>query len=417
MLGDQGVHERHCDRCGLCGEWNGVRILLVNDYGTLAGGAEVIVFGLRDALRARGHEVRVFASTAQAGSEPNLADDLGYGTTGRWRTVVQSANLAAVWSLRRVLARFAPDVVHVNLYLTQLSPLILLALGDVPVIYYAMWNRSICPVGSRLLPDGRICTSRPGIACLRTGCLPIHDWLPLKAQLAADRALAPRFTRVLAISQAVASRLAEFGPPHLRTATVVHPGTAAVEARAELQPAPRAVVAGRLVPEKGIDTLVRAFARLAPRHPHSSLVVIGDGPERSNLVRLAYGLGVGERVTFTGKLSPRATLTMVRSAWVVCVPSLWEEPFGMIAAEAQMHGVAVIASRCGGLAEIVADGETGYLVPPGDPESLACRLELLLSDGALAHTLGVQGHSRARALFELNGFASRLEAIYSDVIR
>ena len=393
-----------------------MRILLINDYGTLAGGAEVIVFSLRDALRARGHEVRVFASTAQAGSETNLADDLGYGTTGRWRTVVQSANLAAAWSLRRVLAGFAPEVVHVNLYLTQLSPLILMALGDVPVVYFAMWNRAICPLGSRLLPDGRICPFRPGVACLRTGCLPFHDWLPLRAQLAADRALAPRFTRVVAISQAVATRLAEFGPPHLRRATVVHPGTAAVEARIDLPPSPMAVVAGRLVPEKGIDTLVRAFARLAPREPHSSLVVIGEGPERSDLARLAIGLGVGERVTFTGKLSPEATLAMVRSGWVVCVPSLWEEPFGMIAAEAQMHGVAVIASRCGGLAEIVADGETGYLVPPGDPEALASRLDQLLSDRDLAKALGVRGHARALDLFELNGFASRMEAIYGDVI-
>jgi glycosyltransferase involved in cell wall biosynthesis len=394
-----------------------MRILLVNDYGTLAGGAEVIVFSLRDALRARGHEVRVFASTAPAGSEANLADDLGYGTTGRWRTMVQSANLAAAWALRRVLAGFAPDVVHINLYLTQLSPLILLALGDVPVIYYAMWNRAICPVGNRLLPDGRICPFRPGIACLRTGCLPLHDWLPLMTQLAADRTLAPRFTRVVAISQSVANRLAEFGPPHMGKASVVHPGTAAAEARIDLSPSPRAVVAGRLVPEKGIDTLLRAFARLAPRDPISRLVVIGDGPERCNLVRLADDLGVGERVTFTGKLSPEATLAMVRSAWVACVPSLWEEPFGMIAAEAQMHGVAVIASRCGGLAEIVADGETGYLVPPGDPEALACRLEQLLSDRALAKALGVRGHARARDLFELNGFTSRLEAIYRDVIQ
>ncbi len=394
-----------------------MKILLVNDYGTLAGGAEVIVFSLRDALRARGHEVRVFASTAHAGNEANLADDLGFGTTGRWRTLVQSANLAAAWSLRRVLADFAPDVVHVNLYLTQLSPLILLTLGNVPAVYYTMWSRSICPVGSRLLPDGRLCPFRPGIACLRTGCLPLHDWLPLKAQLAADRALAPRFSRVVAISQAVASRLAEFGPPHLRRATVVHPGTAAVDARIDLPPTPKAVVAGRLVPEKGIDTLVRAFARLATRDPISSLVVIGEGPERSNLLGLAADLGVGDRLNFTGKLSPEATLAVVRSAWVVCVPSLWEEPFGMIAAEAQMHGVAVIASRCGGLSEIVADGETGYLVPPGDPEAMACRLQQLLSDRALAKALGLRGHARARHLFELNGFASRMEAIYEDVIR
>ena len=403
--------------CALHGELIDVRILLVNDYGTLNGGAEVIVFSLRDALRARGHDVRVFASTAQCGGDPNLADDLGFGTTTRWRTLVQSANPAAALSLRRVVARFVPDVVHINLYLTQLSPLLLLAIGDVPVIYYAMWNRAICPVGHRRLPDGRICPFPPGIACLRSGCLPLHDWLSLMTQLAADRVLASRFTQVVAISEAVASRLAQFGPPPLRRACVVYPGTAAVEARGHLSPTPMAMVAGRLVPEKGIDILLRAFARLAPRLPHSTLCVAGDGPERNNLVGLALRLGIAERVIFTGKLSPEATLAMVRSAWVVCVPSLWEEPFGMIAAEAQMHGVAVIASRCGGLAEIVADGETGYLVPAADPEALCQRLELVLSDRSHAHALGIRGHARARAMFELNDFASRLEAIYADVIR
>lgn len=393
-----------------------MRILLLNDYGTLDGGAEVIACDLRDALRARGHEVRVFASSARGGSEPNFADDLGFGTTGRWRTVLQSANPAAAWALRRVVSRFAPDVVHVNLYLTQLSPLILLALGDVPAIYYAMWHRAICPLGQRLLPDGRLCSARPGTACLRAGCLPIHDWLPLRAQLAADRSLASRFTRVVAISHALASRLAEFGPAHLQAATVIHPGTTVVEPRPELPLTPRVVVAGRLVPEKGIDTLLRAFAQLAPCHSHAGLVVVGDGPERPNLMRLARALGVAERVTFTGKLTPEATLAMVRTAWAVCVPSVWEEPFGMIAAEAQMQGVAVVASRCGGLAEIIKDEKTGFLVPPGDPEALASRINLLLSNRALAHALGVRGHARAAAIFDLNGFATRMETVYADAM-
>ena len=194
------------------------------------------------------------------------------------------------------------------------------------------------------------------------------------------------------------------------------PGTALVEPRDALPSTARVVVAGRLVPEKGIDILVRAFARLAPRHGQSNLVVIGDGPERANLQRLAHGLGVGERVTFTGKLSPEETLASFRSAWVVCVPSLWEEPFGMIAAEAQMHGVAVVASRCGGLAEIVADGETGYLVPPGAPDPLVSRLDRLLSDRGHAHELGLRGHARAMALFDLHGFAGRMEEVYGEAI-
>jgi glycosyltransferase involved in cell wall biosynthesis len=393
-----------------------MKILLVNDYGTLAGGAEVIVFGLRDELRSRGHDVRVFASTAGAGGGHTLADDDCFGTTGRWRTFVQSANVAATRALRRVVDRFRPDVVHVNLYLTQLSPLILSALGEVPAVYYAQWYRAICPLGTRRLPGGKRCPSTAGTACLRNGCLPLHDWPPVMTQMALDRSLGGRFAKVAAISRAVADELGEFGAPHLRSATVVHPGTTLVEPRTATAPMPTAIAAGRLVPEKGFDVLVRAFARVASHHPKSRLIIAGDGPESGPLGRLAQTLGVGERVEFPGHLSHDVLLAAVRSAWVTCVPSVWEEPFGMIAAEAQMHGVAVVASRTGGLVEIIADGETGYLVPPGDVATLADRLDAVFSDLSAAMACGRRGHDRVREIFSLDAFADRFEAVYEEVI-
>jgi glycogen synthase len=120
-----------------------MRILLVNDHGTRVGGAEVIVFSLRDALRARGHEVRVFSSSAREHGDPIEADATGFGTTSRWRTLVQSVNPRAARSFRDEIARFRPDVVHVHLYQTQLSPLILGELGGgldgVPAVCYAQW--------------------------------------------------------------------------------------------------------------------------------------------------------------------------------------------------------------------------------------------------------------------------------------
>jgi glycosyltransferase involved in cell wall biosynthesis len=322
-----------------------MRILLVNDYGALTGGAEVIVFGLRDALRARGHDVRVFTSSARYGAGDILADDRCFGTTSRWRTLVQFANVAAATALRDVIAHFEPDVVHVNLYLTQLSPLVLRALGGVAAVYYAQWYRAICPLGTRRLRGGETCTATAGSACLRSGCVPPWDWPPLMAQMALDRAWGHSFSRVAAISAAVASRLDRFGAPHLRAAAVIHPGTPVVVPRKDPSRVPTAVAAGRLVPEKGIDVLLRAFAAVAGRHPRSRLVVAGDGPERRTLERLAGTLAIRDRVEFMGHLSRDATLAAIRSAWVACVPSLWEEPFGMIAAEAQMHGVAVLASR------------------------------------------------------------------------
>lgn len=393
-----------------------MRILLVNDYGTLVGGAEVIVFGLRDALRARGHDVHVFSSSADAKGGRLLADSAGFGTTGRWRTVVQSFNVAAARSLRRTITAFVPDIVHVNLYLTQLSPLVLRALGTVPTIYYAQWYRAICPIGTRRLPSGDTCRASVGAACLRSSCVRPLDWPPLMAQMALDRAWGGRFERTVAISRAVAARLAEFGPPHLHAAVVVHPGTPVVAPRTDLSPQPTVITAGRLVAEKGVDVLLRAFAHAAARHPAARLVVVGDGPCRGGLERLAAELGLTSRVEFTGHLPHAETLQRIRSAWVACVPSVWEEPLGMIALEAQMQGVAVVASAVGGLAEVVEDGMTGHLVPPGDVEDLAARLDLLCGDRDAAAALGARGHDHARARFGLDVFAMRFEQVYRDAL-
>lgn len=391
-----------------------MKILLVNDYGTPAGGAEVIVFGLRDALRARGHDVRVFASVARDGAATLLADDVCHGTNDEWRTHLQCMNLPAARALRRVLGTFRPDVVHVNLYLTQLSPFILRELRSVPSIYYAQWYRAICPLGTRRLPDGGTCECRAGFACLTKGCVPRHLWPPLMAQMMLDRLWGRRFTRVTAISGAVAERLSAYGAPHLRRAAVVHPGTATATARAavDLTPAPTIVAAGRLVPEKGIDVLIRAVARIKPRNHAARLVIVGDGPSREGLQSLAVDLDVADRVDFRGSVRHGDALAEIRRAWCVAVPSVWEEPFGMIAAEAQMHGVAVVASRTGGLVEIVSDGVTGNLVPPGDVDALSSRLDAVLADRAAALRMGGLGHERARDLFGLEAFADRFETIY-----
>jgi glycosyltransferase involved in cell wall biosynthesis len=393
-----------------------MRILLVNDYGTIDGGAEVIVLALRDALRARGHDVRWFTSSAGADVRELHADTTCFGTKSSFRTAVQCLNVPAARRLREVLHSFRPDVIHVNLYLTQLSPWILREFGDIPAIYYAQWYRAICPLGTRRLPSGETCQQRAGTACLRSGCLPPWDGPLMWLQLQLDTAWGNRFTKVTAISQAVARRLRQFGAPHLANSTVIYPGTPVVSARTEMAAEPLVLAAGRFVPEKGFDILIRAFAAIAGKLPEARLILLGDGPLRNSLQRLTDQLGVHDRVEFPGHRSHDETMQWIRSAWVTCVPSLWEEPLGMISVEAQMRGVAVLASAAGGLVETLADGETGLLVPPGDVGALSEALDTLLGDRERTWKWGQQGHSRARELFGLDLAAARFEAFYEQTI-
>jgi hypothetical protein len=102
-----------------------LKILMVNDYGTPSGGEEILTLALRDALRRRGHDVRLLTSRARPLPLPVEADYLCFGTTSRMRGVVQSLNPSAARALRRLLVELDTDVVHVKSFLTQLAPQVL----------------------------------------------------------------------------------------------------------------------------------------------------------------------------------------------------------------------------------------------------------------------------------------------------
>jgi glycosyltransferase involved in cell wall biosynthesis len=386
-----------------------MKILLVNDYGAPYGGAEVQVWALRDGLRARGHDARLFSSSARPAGGSSFADYECLGTTSRFRTLLQAANPWAFWRLRRVLAEFRPDVVHVRVFLTQLSPLILPLLRDVPSLHQVVSYRPICPTGTRMLRDGTPCDAPAGSACHRNGCLPLRDWPPLMLQLKLYRRWRHAFDQVLANSQAVRLRLAAGG---IAPDAVIWNGVRFRPPRPPLAAPPTAAFAGRLVPEKGADVLLRAFARTAEQIPQARLLVAGDGLERERLHRLKDELGLSGSVAMPGHLSRAKIERRFDAAWTQVVPSRWEEPFGNAALEGMMRGTAVIASRAGGLAEFVRDDRTGLLVPPGDPEALAGALVRLLRDRELAEEMGRQGRELALEQFSEAGCVDRLLQIY-----
>jgi len=159
---------------------------------------------------------------------------------------------------------------------------------------------------------------------------------------------------------------------------------------------------GRIEPLKGIDTLLRAMALVAQRHPEwlsGVCVAIIGGPalssvegqdksaELARLEKLRNELGIGGLVTFVGAKDQDTLQYYYSAAEMVVMPSHYES-FGMVALEAMACGTPVIASEVGGLAFVVRDGVTGFHVPQRDPEALAAKIELLLSDELLRMRLG-----------------------------
>lgn len=387
-----------------------MKLLLVNDYAAALGGAELSLLALREGLRKRGHDARLFASSAAGG----VADHSCFGTTSRFRTLLQCWNPLAARALRRTLLSFAPDVVHVQMFLTQLSPAILEPLRGVASVHVAVWYRDICPLGTKQLPNGSICRSPAGRVCTREGCVPWWDNGPLMLQMRAWRRRRDAFTMILANSEATRRRLHDEG---IETEGVLTRGLPDFGARPPLVGPPLVGFAGRLVKAKGVDVLLRAFARARAAVPEARLRIVGSGPEEAEAKRLAEGLGLLDRVEFNGQKTRGEVEALLAPAWVQAVPSTWEEPFGFVAVEAAMRGTAVVASATGGLVEIVEDGKTGRLVPAGDVAALADALVALLLDRSLAESLGRSARDSARQRFSHEATLDRAEAVYREAQR
>jgi len=172
------------------------------------------------------------------------------------------------------------------------------------------------------------------------------------------------------------------------------------------------VFAGRLSPEKGVDTLIDAVERLAAVR----LDVAGEGPDRARLEGLAARVG-DDRVRFLGRLDRDGMDTLLTDAIALVLPSRWYENQPMIVLEAFARGVPVVASDLGGTPELVRHGTDGFLVPPDDPGALASALQALLDDPARARAMGKAALERALTDFAPDVHLARLDAVYAEAGR
>lgn len=183
---------------------------------------------------------------------------------------------------------------------------------------------------------------------------------------------------------------------------------------------------GRIEPLKGIETLLRAMALLANECPlwvkQLCVAIIGGDPDTTDAKRdemerlkaIRAELGITDLVTFLGARDQDRLHHYYSSAEMVIMPSHYES-FGMVALEAMACGTPVIASEVGGLAYLIRDGETGFHVPDGDPEALACAIARLAQDPALRERLGRQAHEYAQE-YSWQRIANRIVSLYSQLI-
>jgi len=245
---------------------------------------------------------------------------------------------------------------------------------------------------------------------------PAWAWYPL---------LRPKLARqgdlFLCASNFIREQLLAQGFPSERTRVhYIGVDSASIAPRAQEEETPVILHVARLVEVKGTEFLVRAFAALGPEYSAVRLIIIGDGPLRGPLERLARECGVAARVDFLGALPHGDVLGWMRRAALLALPSVRTnsgrvEGLGMVTLEAASAGVPAVGSNLGGIRETIADGETGFLVPERDSEALAARMGELLANEPLRRQMGEAARRRVEREFDITRQTARLEEMYDEV--
>ena len=223
--------------------------------------------------------------------------------------------------------------------------------------------------------------------------------------------------RVTAISTALIERAKQFGKKNVQ---LIPNGISLNEIDRERKRTAkvpgRILFVGRLEPMKGVDTLLRAFSAVLKRDKIDAfLYIVGDGSQKRTLTRLAKSLKLGDRCRFLGYIAPPEVFREFAEAEIFCGLSR-SEALGNVFLEAQAAGCAVLATKTGGIPDIVKDGETGLLVKPDSVEKTTELLLQLLEDGQLRSHLGKAGIQNAKA-YDWSEIAQKYGEVYEEMLR
>jgi glycosyltransferase involved in cell wall biosynthesis len=399
------------------------RLLAINNYFYRRGGAESVFLDHIDLFAAAGWEVVPFSMQHPANQPSAWSDyfvsELEYGATGGPLTKARQAakivySLEARRKMRALIERAPPSIAHAHNVYHHISPSIfgLLKAEGVPLVMTAHDLKIVCPA-YKMLSRGRVCERCHGgrihnvllHRCVKesaavSGLVFLETVVHRSFGLYRDT-----IDRLIAPSRFYRDKLTEWGWDASRIAYIPNSIDASRYSPARDE-GDYVVYAGRLAPEKGLATLVRAAALSRQR-----LVLAGDGPEEVSLRKLAQEQGAD--VAFTGHLDKPALQRLIGEARALVLPAEWYENAPISLLEAYALGRPVIGTRIGGIPELVADGQTGRLVEPGNAAMLADTLAALASlPPAARAAMGAAGRDWVSREFSPGQYRDRTTALY-----
>lgn len=401
-----------------------MRIVQVNKFVYRRDGAAVYMLELSDRLRAAGHEVAFFGmqqqQTIDTPWKKYFVDEINFDRSeGIFRNIRKVAHM--IWSTEarrkfsKLLDEFNPDIVHLHVMYHQISPSILpeCRRRKIPMVMTSHDYHLISPNYS-LFTHGRPCVSCLGNSFWRTVT---HNCLDSMSKTLAGalehlvhqtlRVYEKNLSRVICPSAFMQHILARFGWPIEKLIHLPNPVFMPSDASAPTLGS-AVVYAGRLAREKGIFVLLEAARKL----PDIPFLIAGDGPERRALL-----LAAPKNVQYLGFKNITELRKIIIDARLVLVPSVWYENFPYAALEPMAAGKAVIGARIGGIPEIIRDGETGFLTPPGDARELVDKIKKIYHDTDLLARVGESAAAYVRRAYDPEEHVMQIVQVYEEAIQ
>jgi len=394
-------------------------LMLTESYAPIVGGIEHMVESMSAELSGRGHEVSV-ATLRQPGSEPVGSEAVpvhpldtavrsvpGIELDPERRHATPFPDPRTTLKLRRLLRRDEPDVVHAHDWL--IHSYLPLNRRSRAALVLSMHDYGLTCATKRFMRDGAVCDGPGNAKCLRCANGVYESVLKGGAAAIGTRASERRFRRGVDVFLPVSTAVRDFcrlgeDDLHRVIPNFVTGQPPPVDDDPELDALPGepfVLYFGDVSEEKGVDALIAAHRLLDDPPP---LVLVGrrfPGQIEDTAGALALG-----------PMPHKLALEAVRRSLFTVAPSVWSDPFPVVALETAAAGKPIVASRIGGLRDSVADGESGFLVPPGDREALADALRKLIGDGDLRARMGAAAASRQSTLFTPDSVVPQYEEAY-----
>lgn len=399
-----------------------MRILLVNKFHYLRGGSEKYYFELAQLLKSKGHTVGFFSMKHKENITTGDAEyfveeiDLNTGSKLKALDVIYSQENKRL--MAKALEEFKPDIVHINNFQRQLSASIIDAIKEknIPIVMTAHDLNPICPA-SIMLYNGEVCDDciTKGYAqCIKKKCV---KGSTLKSTLGVMEKKYYDIHKVFRKIDCIISP-SEFNKNQLVNGKLKYNEIVALHnfvnesERNDYVLGDYAFYLGRLSKEKGILNLIEAIGDI----PNAKLLIAGDGPERERIEAYISEHKLDGRITLLGYQNQDSIHKYITNSRFVVIPSICNENCPYSVLEAMEIGKPIVASRIGGIPELIADGENGYLYKADDINELKEKLTLLLDDDEKVNRFAQKSRELYESYYSPDSYYNELIKIYNKVM-